>query len=101
MTLNTANRAFTAIVGVAVATFSLFALMVCWIFGILVYQFATVGLHTFTQAKTAPALLLLALLVTSNVLVIRSWRSHAVNTRRLRGWVRQHQVEVPDVVQDP
>ena len=98
MRLNTANRAFTAIVGLSVATFTLFALMACWIFGIFLYRLATDGLATFTSWSTAPAVVLLALLVTSNALVLRSWRAHAVNTRSLAGWVRAHEVPVPELV---
>src|SRR5205807_7165476 len=43
MRLNAANRAFTAIVVVAAATFGLFAATVCWIFSMLLYRLATVG----------------------------------------------------------
>ena len=99
MRLNDANRAFTAIVGVSLAVFTLFALMACWIFGVLAYRLATDGLATFTLPSTAPALLLLGLLTASNVLVIRSLRTQALNTRALTRWINDHELAVPEVVQ--
>src|SRR5437867_5714696 len=98
MRLNTANRAFTAIIGVSIAVFGVFAVMVCWVFGVLAYRLATDGLAMFGALSTAPALVLLGLLLASNIFAVRSWRAQSRNTRRLISWIHDHEVPVPETV---
>jgi Zn-dependent protease with chaperone function len=89
MRLNSANRAFAAIVAVAAVAFGLFAAAACWAFGMVLYRIANVGPASLAQTSTVPALVLIALLVVGSVLAIRSFRAQAANTRRLGQWVRE------------
>jgi Zn-dependent protease with chaperone function len=90
VTLNSANRAFLAIVVVAGVVFGVFAGTACWVFSMVAYRLATNGTSTLTQAGTLAGLVLIVLLVTANLLAIRSFRTQAANTRRLTQWVREH-----------
>ena len=89
MSLNAANRAFTTIVVIAGAVFGLFAGTACWVFAMVLYRLVTDGLQTLGDAGTIAGLVLITLLVTANVLAIRSLRVQAANTRRLGRWVRE------------
>jgi Zn-dependent protease with chaperone function len=87
--LNSANRAFAAIVVVAGAVFGVFVGTACWIFSMVLYKLATGGVTTLAEAGTLAALVLIALLVAANVLAIRSFRAQAANTHRLSRWVQK------------
>jgi Zn-dependent protease with chaperone function len=96
--LNSANRAFAGIVVVAAAVFGVFAGTACWIFSMVAYKAATDGLSTLTELGSLAALLLIALLVATNVLGVRSFRAQVRNTRRLSRWVEDERVALPSLL---
>jgi Zn-dependent protease with chaperone function len=98
--LNSANRAFVAIVVVAGAVFGVFAGTACWIFSMVAYTVATRGVSTLTETGTLAALVLVALLVTASILAIRSFRAQAANTLRLTRWVREQSVALTSGLAD-
>jgi Zn-dependent protease with chaperone function len=95
VTLNTANRAFVGIVAVAAAVAAVFVVTACWVFSMVAYKIATDGAATLTAPSTIAALVLIALLVTSSVLAVRSLRRQVANTHRLRRWVKEHRASSP------
>jgi len=95
VTLNSANRAFVTIVVVAGAVFGVFAGTACWVFSMVLYQLASGGVSTLAETGTLAALVLIALLVATNVLAIRSFRAQAANTRRLSRWVQERSLPMP------
>jgi BlaR1 peptidase M56 len=93
--LNTANRAFVVIVAVAAAVAAVFVVTACWVFSMVAYKLAADGTATLTAPSTMAALVLIALLVTSGVLAVRSVRRQAANTYRLGRWVNKHGAAAP------
>jgi Zn-dependent protease with chaperone function len=97
--LNTANRAFVAIVAVAATVFGIFAGTACWVFSMVAYKLATDGISALNDTGTVAAIVLIALLVTASLLAIRSFRTQAANTGRLQRWVRAHSLPLPPSLQ--
>jgi Zn-dependent protease with chaperone function len=98
--LNAANRAFTAIVVMAGAVFGLFVGTACWVFAMVLYRLLTEGLTTLGDGGTVAGIVLIAFLVSANVLAIRSFRAQAANTRRLSRWVRERSLPLTPGLRD-
>lgn len=98
MRLNTANRAFLAILVVAGAVVGVFAGSACWVFAMVAYRLSAGGPHTLAYPGSMAGLVLMGLLVGASWLATRSFRLQAANTRRLRRWVASHTVALPSAL---
>lgn len=93
MRLNTANRAFVALLGLAVAASSVIGLLGFCAFGVVLYRINTRGVHALSAPGTVPALVLIALVVVGAATTYAALTRQLRATRRLRRGVDTSTVE--------
>lgn len=97
MRLDTANRAFLALLGVVIGACVVIGFVGCCVIGVVVYRVATRGTHALSAPGTVPALVLLVLLGFGAVRGSRALRRQATATGRLGRRVRRRIVLPPPV----
>jgi hypothetical protein len=97
--LDTANRSFFALVGVALVPYLLLGVVGCGLFSVVAYRIATDGLGAVTgDAALWPALAFFAVITAGTVLTARSVRRQLRATHRLAGSVRSRLLAHPDAL---
>lgn len=100
MRLDTGNRAFLLLVGLAAVVAGWIGLVACCVIGIVAYEIGDHGLWaTAGSGALRPALVLIAVLLLGSALGLRSVIGQSLRTWRLTRWVRAHRAAPPPQLQ--